>query len=150
MTNKKNNQLEPAVDADIIKAMLTNQARELTVREKEAELSSKHRNVELQVHQQEIKSNLEIAKENIQAQERVYTAKLENTNKASKRTHILWGVIVTLLTVFMLIAMYLGKEDFAQQILLAAIAAFGGYGVSKGNQNKNNNNIPSKNDNTNN
>jgi len=150
MTNKKNNQLEPAVDADIIKAMLTNQARELTVREKEAELSSKHRNAELQVHQQEIKSNLEIAKENIQAQERVYTAKLENTNKASKRTHILWGVIVTLLTVFMLIAMYLGKEDFAQQILLAAIAAFGGYGVSKGNQNKNNNNIPSKNDNTNN
>ena len=128
------------MDADFIKAMLTNQARELTVREKEIELESKHRNSELQVHQQEVKNNLEIAKINIDAQERVFTAKLKNTDKANRRNYILWGVVIVMLTGFVLTAMYLEKESFAQQILLAAIAPFGGYGMSKGNQSKNNGN----------
>lgn len=128
--------LEPAM----IKELLANQSKELdirredlAIRQQEVENEQKQRNREYDLQQQEIKNNKELALKHIEAHKGVLDNDLEYSDKQNKRSYIFWGTLSVLVIAFLLVSMYMGKEDFAETIIKMLVGAVGGYfiGISK-------------------
>ena len=125
--NSNNGSQPPPIDADTLKGLVSNQTRELIIREKELELERQKTQKELDVKHSENKMQVELANKDIDAQKEVVKESLNNSNQANKRSNLLAAFTIFVVITFFLFSMYMGKEDFAKQVFQIAVAGILGY-----------------------
>jgi hypothetical protein len=128
------------LDPQTITQLVRNQAEDIALRKLELESEQKTEGKKLENVKEEQRHNKDIALAQIKAQETVFSADLTNKDRQNKRSYIFWGCSALLVVGFMVFAMYIGKEDFAETIFKFIAGGIGGYfvGAAKSKSDSNN------------